>query len=54
MPQGNNEKVQTYALNTLLYVSLDVTTNIIRRLNALTGDMTARLKSIIVSAGSSN
>lgn len=49
-----NSQVQTYALNTLLYVSTDVTTNITRRMNALTGDMTTRLKSIIVSAGSKN
>jgi hypothetical protein len=34
--------------------STDVTTNIIRRLKELTGDMTARLKSIFVSAGTSN
>jgi len=56
MAQGNNEKLQIYATDTL-YVgtaSTDLTTNIIRRLNALTGDMTARLKAMIVSAGSKN
>lgn len=56
MPQGVNEKVQIYAVGTL-YVgtsSTDLTTNLIRRLKELTGDMTARLKSIIVSAGTSN
>lgn len=56
MAQGNNEKMQIYFVGTL-YVgtaSKDVTTSIVRRLAALTGDMTARLKSIIVSAGSKN
>lgn len=54
MPQGNNEKVQTYCLTTLSYVSTDLTTNLIRRINALTGDVTARIKAIIVAAGTSN
>lgn len=56
MPQGNNEMVQTL-LVTVTYVgtaSTDVTTNIVRRLKELTGEMTARLKSIIVAAGTSN
>jgi hypothetical protein len=51
-----NEKVQTY-LTVTVYpgtASTDVTFNIIRRLKELTGDMTARLKAIIVSAGTSN
>ena len=56
MPQENNSKMQVY-FATVLYIgtsSTDLTTNIVRRLAALTGEMTARLKSIIVSAGSSN
>lgn len=56
MPQGNNEKLQVY-FATVLYVgtaSTDVTTSIMRRLAALTGDMTARLKAMIVTAGSKN
>lgn len=49
-------KVQTYLTNTVFPASAssDLTTNLIRRLKALTGDMTARLKAIIVSAGTSN
>lgn len=56
MPQGNNGKLQVY-FATVLYVgtsSLDLTTNIMRRLAALTGDMTARLKAMIVTAGDKN
>lgn len=54
MAADQDSQVQTYCKNTLLYVSADVTTNIMRRLAALTGDMTARLKAIIVAAGSKN
>lgn len=56
MPQGNNEKVQVLLVGTtyLGQASTDLTTNICRRLRELTGDMTARLKAIIVAAGSSN
>lgn len=56
MAQGNNEKSQVY-FATVLYVgtsSTDVTTSFVRRMAALTGDMTARLKSILLSAGSPN
>ena len=56
MPQGNNEKLQIYLVGTV-YVgtaSTDLTTNIVRRLAALTGEMTARLLGMIVSAGSKN
>jgi hypothetical protein len=57
MPQQeNNSKMEVY-FQTVLYVgsaSLDVTTNITRRMAALTGDATARLKAIIVSAGGKN
>lgn len=56
MPQENNGRLQTY-LTTVVYVgtaSTDLTTNIIRRLAALTGEMTARFKAMIVSAGTSN
>lgn len=56
MPEENNSKLQTYLTNTV-YVgtaSTDVTTNIIRRLKQLTGEMTARFKAMIVSAGTSN
>lgn len=56
MPNGNASKLQNYLTQTV-YVgtaSTDTTTNIIRRLKALTGEMTARLKAMIVSAGGSN
>lgn len=56
MPQENNGLLQTYLTN-VVYVasaSADLTTNIVRRLRELTGDMTARLKAMIVSAGGSN
>lgn len=56
MAQGIDGKVQVY-LATVVYVgtaSTDLTTNWIRRMNALTGDLTARLKAIIVSAGTKN
>lgn len=56
MPKGNNGNLQVY-FATVLYVgtsSTDLTTNLIRRLAALTGDMTARLKAIIVTAGDKN
>lgn len=57
MPQQeNNSKLEVYFQN-VLYVgtaSLDVTTNLTRRMAALTGDATARLKAIIVAAGGSN
>lgn len=49
-----NSKVQTYCLNTLLYVSVDVTTNFIRRITALGGDWTKAMKTIITAAGSKN
>lgn len=52
---GNNELLQVYALGTL-YVgtgSLDLTTNVTRRLKELTtiAEFTARLKAMTVSAG---
>lgn len=57
MPQQDTEgKLENY-FQTVLYIgtaSLDVTTNITRRMAALTGDATARLKAIIVAAGGSN
>lgn len=56
MPQDNNSQLQVY-LTTVVYIgtaSTDLTTNIVRRLKELTGEMTARLKSMIVSAGGSN
>lgn len=56
MPQENNGFLQTYLTNTVFIAtaSLDLTTNVIRRLGQLTGDMTARLKAMIVSSGTSN
>lgn len=56
MPEGDNEKAQTYLTNTVYAgtASTDLTTNLIRRLKELTGDMTARVKSIISSSGTSN
>lgn len=55
MAKDDNAKVQEY-LNETVYAdaSKDLTTNIIRRLKQLTGDMTARFKAIISSAGTSN
>ncbi len=55
-PQGVNEYLWIY-LHDTVYVatpSNDLTTLIVRRLAALTGDMTARFKAMIVSAGTSN
>lgn len=52
----NEGKMQTY-LSTVVYVgsaSTDLTTNIVRRLLQLSGEMTARLKAMIVSSGTSN
>lgn len=53
MPQEHNAKLETYLTNTVYAgsASTDLTTNIARRLKELTGDMTARLKSLIASAG---
>lgn len=57
MATDNNTLLQKYALE-VLYVgtgSTDLTTNVIRRLAALApGEMTARLKAMIVSAGGKN
>lgn len=56
MPKDNNSLLQIYLVGTV-YVgdaSTDLTTNIMRRLRELTGEMTARFKAMIVSAGSSN
>jgi hypothetical protein len=56
MPQECNAKMQIY-FDQVLYVgtdSADLTTNLVRRLKELTGEMTARFKAIIVAAGSSN
>lgn len=57
MAQGNNEKLWVY-LHDSLYAatpSEDLTTMITRRMAALTNsEMTARLKAMIVTAGSSN
>lgn len=53
MPQGINEKTEAYLVGTV-YVgtaSTDLTTNLVRRLKELTGQMEARWKSIIASAG---
>lgn len=53
MPQEHNSKMGTYLTNTI-YVgtaSTDLTTNIARRLKELTGEMTARFKAIVASAG---
>jgi hypothetical protein len=54
MAADQDSQVQTYCKNTLLYVSADVTTNIVRRIVALTGDWTKALKTIILAAGSKN
>lgn len=56
MPQGNNEKLQVYLVGTVYVAtpSTDLTTMIVRRLGELTGDMTARFKAMILSAGSKN
>lgn len=56
MPQENNSKLQTYLVGTVFVgtASTDLTTNIVRRLLQLTGEMTARLKAMIVSSGTSN
>jgi hypothetical protein len=56
MAQGVNEKVQVYLIGTVFVGtnSTDLTTNWIRQMKALTGNMTARMKAIIVSAGTSN
>lgn len=54
--KGNEAKVQEY-LNETVYpgtASTDVTTNIVRRLAALTGDATARFITIIKAAGGNN
>jgi hypothetical protein len=56
MPKGNNGTLQVYLTGTV-YVgtaSTDLTTNIMRRLKELSGDMTARLKAMIVSGGDKN
>jgi hypothetical protein len=54
--QGINECVQIYLVGTVFVgqASADLTTNIIRELNLMTGDMTARLKALIVSSGTKN
>lgn len=56
MAQHNDEKVQGLLVNTTFVgtSSTDLTTNIVRRLAQLTGDMAARLLSIIVTAGGKN
>lgn len=55
-PRDQNSLVQVYLVGTVYAgtASTDLTTNLTRRLAALSGDMTARLQSIIVSAGSKN
>jgi hypothetical protein len=56
MAQENNSLLQTYLVGTVYLgsASTDLTTNMIRRLLELTGEMTARLKAMVVSAGGSN
>lgn len=56
MAKHNDEKVQNYLTQTVYpgAASPDLTTNISRRLRELLGEMTARLKSIYVSAGGKN
>ena len=56
MPQDCNDKMAVY-FDQVLYPgtdSIDLTTNLLRRLKALSGEMTARFKQVIVAAGSSN
>lgn len=50
---GNNELLQVYLKETVYVAgpSADLTTNVARRLLELTGEMTARLKAMTVSAG---
>lgn len=52
-PQASDEKMQIYFKGTLVYTSNDVTVNLLRRLAALTGDMTARFKAILSASGAS-
>lgn len=56
MPKGCNENTHGYLINTVYagVASTDLTSNIIRRLKQLSGEMTARLKAIFSSAGSPN
>lgn len=56
MSQSNDEKVQNYLTQTVFAgtASPDLTTNIIRRLLATTGDMAARFIAIILAAGGKN
>lgn len=56
MPQEVNAKVQTLLVGTTYAgtASGDLTTNTIRRLKELTGEMTARFKAIVAAAGTSN
>jgi hypothetical protein len=54
--RGINEHLQIY-FKTVLYpagTSNDLTTSLMRRVSALTGDVTARIKAIIVSSGTKN
>lgn len=56
MPQEVNAVVQTF-LKVTVYLGVssdDATTTLIRRLNELSGDMTARWKAVIAAAGTSN
>lgn len=58
MPQDVNAKLQVYAKNTLYIgtASNDLSYNIFHRMTdlAATREMTARLKAMIVAAGTSN
>lgn len=56
MAGETNSKLQTYLTNTVFVgtASTDLTFNLIRQLKTLTGDMTARFKSILASAGAPN
>lgn len=56
MPKDDTAELQVYLTQTVYAgtASTDTTTNIIRRLKELTGDYTARLKSMMASAGSPN
>ena len=56
MAQEVNSTVMIY-LATVVYVatpSTDLTTMLVRRIAELTGEVTGRVKSVIVSAGASN
>lgn len=49
----NNGKLQNHLVGTVFAgtASTDLTTNVVRRIAALTGEVTARLKAMLVAAG---